>query len=160
MPSVGRTRAYSASLEPLPRNRVRVPVPFDPDEAWGTKPVHHVYGTIAGMRVRATIARDDVGWSFSLSSSGQRACLLGPGDEVEVVIAPEGPQRDDLPPDLSAALEANPAAGAFFDSLAQFYRKGYLRWLDGARRRPEVLAQRVAELVRLLNAGVKERPKP
>jgi hypothetical protein len=51
-------------------------------------------------------------------------------------------------------------AGAFFDSLAQFYRKGYLRWIDATKRRPDVRAERIAEVVRLLNAGVKERPRP
>ena len=50
------------------------------------------------------------------------------GDNVTVELAPEGPQRGDLADDIAAALEANPAAGAFFDTLAQFYCKAYLRW--------------------------------
>jgi uncharacterized protein YdeI (YjbR/CyaY-like superfamily) len=28
------------------------------------------------------------------------------------------------------ALAANPAAGAFFNTLAQFDRKAYLRWIE------------------------------
>ena len=55
------------------------------------------------------------------------------GDDVLVELAPEGPQRGDLADDISAALEANPAAAVFFDTLAQFYRKAYLRW---SMRRP------------------------
>ena len=47
------------------------------------------------------------------------------GDDVIVELAPEGPQRGDLADDIAAALEANPAAAAFFDTLAQFYRKGW-----------------------------------
>jgi len=39
---------------------------------------------------------------------------------VVVVLLPEGPQRDDLAADVASALAANPQAGAFFDSLAQF----------------------------------------
>ena len=76
---------------------------------------------------------------------------------MRVVLAAEGPQRDSLPPDLAAALEAEPEAGAFFDSLATFYRKGYLRWLDGASRRPVVREERIKELVALLKAGKKTR---
>lgn len=38
---------------------------------------------------------------------------------MTVTIQPEGPQRDDLPADVAAALQAHPQAGAFFDSLAQ-----------------------------------------
>ncbi len=73
---------------------------------------------------------------------------------------PEGPQREDFAGDLADALEANPPATVFFDSLAQFYRRAYLRWIDGATRRPEVRAARIAEMVDLLTAGVKQRPKP
>ena len=72
-------------------------------------------------------------------------------------IAPEGPQRDDLADDVAAALAANPDAGEFFDSLAQFYRRGYLRWIDATKRRPEQRAERIAEVVKLLMAGVMER---
>jgi uncharacterized protein YdeI (YjbR/CyaY-like superfamily) len=81
------------------------------------------------------------------------------GDEVSVELAPEGPQRGDLAGDIAAALAADPAAGAFFDTLAQFYRKAYLRWIDSTTRRPDLRAARIAEVVGLLAAGVKERPR-
>src|SRR5438270_891673 len=87
-----------------------------------------------------------------LATSMRRDAGFERGDEVTVVLAPEGPQRETLPPDLAAALEAEPEAGAFFDSLATFYRRGYLRWLDGAARRPAVRVERVKELVALLKA--------
>lgn len=112
---------YHYPREPLPGSKARVPVPFDPDEVWGTKREHHVGGTIAGVRVRGSIRKDDGCWSFSVSLCGRP---MAAGDVVDVVISPEGPQRWDLEPDLRAALEASPDAGAFFDSLAQFYRKG------------------------------------
>jgi hypothetical protein len=115
----------------LAGKKARVPVPFDPDEAWGIKRQHHVSGTVAGLPVRVTVAQDDVGWSFSLDAARVRDSPAELGDDVAVVISPEGPQRGDLAPDLLAALDSNPAAGAFFDSLAQFYRKSYLRWIDG-----------------------------
>ena len=85
---------------------------------------------------------------------------MGPGDVVEVTLAPEGPQRGDLPADVAAALAASPAAGEFFDSLAQFYRKGYLSWIDATRRSPQRRAERIAETVRLLAEGHKSRPTP
>lgn len=62
-------------------------------------------------------------------------------------------------PGYGPALEANPAAAAFFDTLAQFYRKAYLRWIDATTRRPELRAARIAEVVELLAAGIKERPR-
>ena len=65
----------------------------------------------------------------------------------------------DLADDIASALAANPAAAAFFDTLAQFYRKAYLRWIDATTRRPELRAARIAEVVDLLAAGIKQRPR-
>ena len=62
-----------------------------------------------------------------------RAVIAVPLAIVE--LAPEGPQRGDLADDIASALAANPAAAAFFDTLAQFYRKAYLRWIDATTRR-------------------------
>ena len=70
----------------------------------------------------------------------------------------EGPQRGDLADDIAAALAATPAAGAFFDTLAQFYRKAYQRYVDATTRRPDLRAARIAEVVGLLAGGIKERP--
>src|SRR5947209_17371035 len=151
--SAGTSRTFGATLDTLPNGRARVPVPFDPDTVWGVKRVHHVGGTLAGSRIRGTVARDEGGWSFSIGAAWLRDCGIVPGDAVEVTIGPEGPQRSDLAPDVGAALDANPAAAEFFDGLAQFYRKGYLRWIDATKRRPEVRAERIAEVVALLNQG-------
>ena len=142
------------------RGRVVVPVPFDPDQVFGPKNRHHVAGTVNGMRVRAVIEEIDTGYGFTLGAAWRHGCGVGPGDNVEVSLAPEGPQRGDLPADLAAALDANPAAGEFFDSLAQFYRKGYLRWIEATRRSPQRRAERIAETVRLLAEGHKSRPTP
>src|SRR5215831_6967491 len=80
------------------------------------------------------------------------------GRQVRGTVAPEGPQRGDLAGDLAAALEANPAAAAFFDTLAQFYRKAYLCYICATTRRPDLRAARIAEVVGLLAAGIKQRP--
>jgi hypothetical protein len=120
MSSPIRSRTFTTTLEALPKGKARVAVPFDPNEVWGTKQEHHVGGTIAGMSVRETIVSDASGWSFSLGPAWLRDCPVGVGHRVEVIIDPEGPQRSDLAPELAAALEANPVAGEFFDTLAQF----------------------------------------
>jgi uncharacterized protein YdeI (YjbR/CyaY-like superfamily) len=101
----------------------------------------------------------DGGWVLGLNPSWLRDGCAAIGDAAAVEIAPEGPQRGDLAEDIAAALDGSPAAAAFFDTLAQFYRKGYLRWIDATKRRPDVRAERIAEVVRLLEAGAKERPR-
>lgn len=141
------------------RGRVLIPVPFDPDTVWGVKPRHHVGGTINGTGVRGVIEAAGGGYGFTLGPAWLRDCGVGIGDEVTVEITAEGPQRGDLAEDVAAALDAHPQAGAFFDSLAQFYRRAYLRWIDATKRRPEQRPQRIAEMIELLNAGQKERPQ-
>ena len=133
-----------------------LPIPFDPDEAWGTKPRHHVAGTINGCRVRGALASDGARYTLVLTPSWRRDNGFDAGDSVEVELYPEGPQLADLAPDIVAALDASPQARAFFLGLATFYRKGYLRWIDGARR-PETRASRIHEMVGLLEAGKKQR---
>jgi uncharacterized protein YdeI (YjbR/CyaY-like superfamily) len=73
---------------------------------------------------------------------------------------PDGIQRSDLAPDIADALAADPAAGAFFDSLAQFYRNAYIKWIDATKRRPDVRAERIAEMIQLLRSSHKQRPAP
>jgi hypothetical protein len=154
-----QSQRFTTTLATVGRGVVFVPVPFDPDEVWRPKPRHHVTGTVNGRRVRATIDSHDGRLGFPIGRVWLRDCGVAVGDVVDVEIMPEGPQRDDLADDIAAALEANPGAGAFFDSLAQFYRRGYLRWIDATTRSPAKRAERIAEVVRLLDAGLKERPK-
>jgi hypothetical protein len=143
-----------------PRGSAVIMLPFDPDEAWGAKADHPVSGTVGDCRVRTRLVPAGHGWVLPLAPKRLISMGMTIGDEVSVVLAPEGPQRGDLAGDIAAALAADPAAGAFFDTLAQFYRKAYLRWIDATTRRPDLRAARIAEVVGLLAAGVKERPRP
>ncbi len=142
------------------RCRGVVAIPFDPDATWGPKTEHHVGGTINGRKIRGTITPGDGGWVLTLSSMWMRDAQIVTGEDAIVAVEPEGPQRSDLADDFAAALAANPAAAAFYDTLAQFYRKAYLKWIDSTRRRPELRQVRIAEVVGLLEAGIKERPRP
>jgi uncharacterized protein YdeI (YjbR/CyaY-like superfamily) len=55
-------------------------------------------------------------------------------------------QVDTLAPDILAALENEPETRAFFESLATFYRKGYVRWIESAKR-TETRSARIAEML-------------
>lgn len=152
-------RRFTAIVRADRQDRVFVPVPFDPDQVWGAKSRHLIAGTVNGLRFRGAVEVFDSGHGVGLSPTWRRDHGVSLGDHVEVVLSPEGPQRADLAEDIAAALDASPAAAAFFDSLAQFYRRAYLRWVDGTKRRPELRAARISEMVELLAAGVKQRPK-
>jgi hypothetical protein len=155
-----RAHQFDVKIAAGPRGHALIVVPFDPDAEWGVKAVHHVNGTVNGLRVRVTLAPVDGGWGFMMNQARMEHAGIAIGSQVPVELAPEGPQRGDLAEDIAAALEASPAAGAFFDTLAQFYRKGYLRYIDATKRRPDLREERIAEVTALLASGVKERPRP
>jgi hypothetical protein len=155
-----RAQRFRVQVTADSRGHAVITLPFDPDEAWGAKAVHHVNGTVNGCRVRTTVSPGDSGWAFILNPSRMLHTGVTVGSDATVELAPEGPQRGELAEDIAAALAANPAAGAFFDTLAQFYRKGYLRYIDATTRRPDLRAARIAEVAGLLANGIKERPRP
>ena len=152
--SAMRLQRFRAVITAGPRGRAVIEVPFNPDETWGAKAEHPVGGTIDG-----SLSPGTSGWALTLGPRWLRDMGLVIGGDVTVELEPEGPQRGDLADDIATALAANPAAGAFFDTLAQFYRKAYLRRIDATTRRPDVRAARIAEVVDLLAAGIKERPR-
>lgn len=157
-PGPERAKRFQVTVAVDRQGRTRVPVPFDPDEVWGTKPRHHITGSLDGHGLRGVIDRDDDGHVVVLGPAWGRDCGPTDGATVDVVLAPEGPQRDDLAPDVAAALDASPRAAAFFDSLAQFYRRAYLRWIDATKRHPDQRPVRIAEMIQLLEDGHKQRP--
>ena len=139
------------------KGSLTIALPFDPNTEWGAKTRHHVAGTINGHRLRAVI--EEGATSVTLGASWAKDCPVGVGDRVEVVLWPEGPQRDDLADDFAVALDTDPKAGEFFDALAQFYRRAYLRYIDATKKSPELRAQRIAEVVQLCHDGIKQRPR-
>ena len=151
-----REQRFQATAEGRPRGGIAVLIPFDPDEAWGAKDRHYVAGSIEGIRVRGPlVSRDGDAW-LELGPSWCRSGRVGPGDPVAVVLAPEGPQLDELAPDLQSALIEDPQARRTFESLATFYRSGFVRGIEDAKR-PETRARRIAETVEALHAGRRER---
>jgi hypothetical protein len=153
------SQRFRAVVAAGPGDSAVITMPFDPDQAWGAKANHPVGGTVDGCRIRARLVPAGRGWVLTLAPQRLSGLGIAIGDEVTVELTPEGPQRGDLADDIAGALAASPAAGAFFDTLAQFYRKAYLRWIDATSRRPDVRAARIAEVVDLLAAGIKERPR-
>lgn len=154
----GGTQTFKAVVDKAPGGALSIPVPFDPDAIWGKKPRHHVRGSVGSCGWRGTVDRKGEGFALKLGPAWARDNPVVVGDTVSVSLAAEGPQRDALDPDIVAALAKEPKAAAFFDGLAQFYRKAYLKWIDGTKARPDERKRRIAEVVKLLKAGEKARP--
>lgn len=147
---------FTATVEKSASKGV-IRLPFDPNAVWGEKPRHHITGTINGSKVRGQVEQEAGQYFLALGPAYLREAPFALGDEVSVELTAEGPQADALADDIQAALDAEPQAKAFFEGLATFYRKGYLKWIDSTRRSPELRRERIAEMISLLKAGKKQR---
>jgi hypothetical protein len=150
-------RRFQAVLQPGPRGGAFVRLPFGPADAWGARDRYHVRGRIGGLGVRGALLEQDGGFVLPVGPAWLRGCSIRPGTELTIELEPEGIQLDDLDDDVAEALRAEPEAARFFEALAQFYRTAYLKWLDGAKRRPAVRQERLSAFVELLKAGRKSR---
>jgi hypothetical protein len=151
-----KAQTFEARVESRPRGSVAIPLPFDPSAVWGDKDRHYIRGSIEGRTLRGSLAVVDGVSYLQLGPSWCRDRPLVPGEEVSVMLEPEGPQVDSMASDIAAALRAQPDARRFFESLATFYRNGYVRWIEEAKR-PETRARRIDEAVAALKAGRQER---
>ena len=146
-----RTERFEATVEGRRNGGIAIRIPFDPDDSWGEKDRHYVSGSIHRMPFRGRLVQRGADPYLELGPSWCRAGIVTAGDRVAVIIAPEGPQFDDLPTDFRDALAADPAARRAFESLATFYRNGYVRSIDDAKR-AETRARRIRETLEALRA--------
>ena len=155
-----KTQTFTATIQRAGSGHgMVIALPFDPVAAWGERSRYHVTGTIDGRPVRGALTRRGGGMGLGLGPASGHTQWLNDGDRVEVSLRPEGPQADGLAADITAALAANPEARRCFESLATFYRKGWLAWIDATKRRPELRASRIAQMVELISQGYKQRPQ-
>jgi hypothetical protein len=132
--------------------KVHIPVPFDPNDEWGWKVRHYVKGTVGGCSIRGVLRSEEGGYALPLGAAWLRDNVIPTSATIDVVLEPDGPQSETLADDITHALSASPEAETFFHSVAPFYRKNFLRWIDQAKR-PETRAARIAEMVKMLEAG-------
>ncbi|MEZ4867124.1 MAG: YdeI/OmpD-associated family protein [Caldilineaceae bacterium] len=149
------TQTFEAVAQAM-GSQVLIRLPFDPNQVWGQKQSHHVHGTVNTARIRAQLTQIDHNYYLALGPAWRRDTGIGANMAVTVSLAPEGPQIENMAPDIGAALVAEPNAVDFFNALPTFYRKNYVRWIESAKM-PETRAKRIAETVALLKAGKREK---
>jgi hypothetical protein len=137
-------------------SRTFIALPFNPNEVWGVKKRHHITGTVNGHGVRGSLGSDGKQYFLPLGAVWRRDNGLEAGETVDVRLSPEGPQSESLSTDVADALDAEPQAKVFFESLATFYRNSYIKWIESAKR-PETRIARIHEMIELLKAGKKQK---
>jgi hypothetical protein len=91
---------------------------------------------------------------IGLSRAARAELGVDTGDEVTATIElDETPREVDVPPELAAALAAEPVAAKAFEGLAYSHRKEYAAWVADAKRE-ETRQRRVAQAVERLREGL------
>jgi len=148
------SRRFHAIAAARPGGGIRVDLPFDPSAAWPDRDAYHVTGTVGGRRFRGPLKRSSP-WTLELGPAWCRDPGFAAGDEVEVLMALEGPQSTTMGPDVAEAFRSEPDAARFFDSMPTFYRNNAARSIAGAKR-PETRFKRIQEAVDRAKRGNRE----
>ena len=117
----------------------------------GKKPAVNV--TINGFSYRTSIG--SMGGKFLLPVSAERraAAKVKAGDHFELELTLDtAPREVTVPPDLAAALAAEPHAKAAYDKLAYSHQQRHVLPIEEAKT-PETRARRVAKTIEALKAG-------
>lgn len=128
-------------------------VPDEVVEALGAGKRPPVAVTINGFTYRSTIAVMGGTFMVGVSAENRAGAHVAGGDEVDVDIQLDtAPRTVDVPDDLAAALDAEPAARATFDAPSNSNRSWHTLQVSGART-DETRQRRIAKSVAMLKEG-------
>jgi hypothetical protein len=137
------------------RRRLYIDIPFAPEQVWGSQPQHYVSGRLNDSAFHAALGVQDGSYFMPVNKALRGKANLNVGDTVQVTMKRAKPPATEIPPELAQALEANPAAQAFFEALSAFQRNTYTGWVAEAED-DEARNQRTESAIQDLLAGQKQ----
>jgi bacteriocin resistance YdeI/OmpD-like protein/uncharacterized protein DUF1905 len=130
-----------------------IEVPEEVIQALGAGKRPAVKVTINGFTYRSTIAVYGGVYMVGVNAENRAGAGVAGGDEVEVEIELDTEPREvNVPADFAAALDAEPAARATFDSLSYSNRSWHVLSVEGAKT-DETRQRRIAKSVAALREG-------
>jgi len=122
-------------------------------EALGGSKRPAVVVTLDHYSYRSTVAPMGGEWWVGVNADHRAASGLKAGDEVQVTLELDtAPRELEVPPELGAALDADPRARAFFDGLSYSNRRVFTLSVEGTNN-PETRARRVEKAIALMREG-------
>ena len=109
--------------------------------------------TINGFTYRNTVAVYGGVYMIGVSAENRAAAKVKGGDEVDIDLELDtAPREVAVPPELQAALDADPAAKATFDKLSYSNKSFHALQVTGTTN-PETRARRIEKSIALLREG-------
>jgi hypothetical protein len=130
-----------------------IQVPDEVVEALGSGRRPAVKVTINGYTSRSTVAVVGGRYMVGVSAENRAGAGVAGGDEVDVDMELDtAPREVAVPPDLAAALDAEPAARRTFDGLSYSNKSWHVLQVTGAKTE-ETRQRRIAKSVDVLKQG-------
>jgi antitoxin component of MazEF toxin-antitoxin module len=130
---------------------IRVPDEIIAELGAGKRPAVRV--TLNGFTYRNTVAVMGGAYMISVSKEIREKASVKGGDELEIDLQLDTEPREvAVPADLAAALEADPAAKAFFDRLSYSRKQWHQLQVEGTKN-PETRQRRVEKSVVMCREG-------
>ena len=128
-------------------------IPNEVIEALGAGKKPPVNITVNGYAYRSTVATVDGNFMVGFSADHRAASGIRGGDEIDVDIELDTqPRKVDVPPDLQAALDAEPAAKATFEKLSNSLKGYHVSQVTGAKTE-ETRQRRIEKSISVLREG-------
>jgi hypothetical protein len=128
-------------------------IPDEVMEALGSGKRPAVTVTINGFTYRSTVAVVSGDCMVGVSAENRAGAGVGGGDVVEVDIELDtAPREVTVPPELAAALDAEPAARRTFEGLSPSNKGWHVSQVEGAKT-DETRQRRIAKQVEALREG-------
>jgi len=129
-------------------------LPADASARLPTRSMVSVDGTFAGQPFQATLEPDGQGGHWLKVEEALRvAAGVAVGETVALEIAPVAVEPEPaVPPDLGAALAADPAARATWDDITALARRDWIFWVVSGKK-AETRVKRIASACDMLAAG-------
>jgi len=109
--------------------------------------------TINGFTYRNTVAVYGGVYMIGVSAENRAQARVQGGDEVDIDLELDtAPREVDVPPELQAALDADPAARATFDKLSYSNKSFHVLQVTGTNN-PETRARRIEKSIGVLREG-------
>ena len=133
-----------------------IQIPFDVQQAFGSRARVPVTGTINGFPFRSSIFPMGDGHHYMVVNKEVRAGAgVRGGDTISIVMQRDDAPRIITPPlDLARALRANKAAQAAWDKLSYTHRKEYVKAIEEAKK-PETRQRRIEKAIAQLTTNGK-----
>ena len=146
---------FQATVELGGKTATGIEVPPDVVEGLNTGKRPPVKATVNGHTYRTTVAVMGGRFLIPLSAENREAAGVAAGDQVEVDLELDTEPREiAVPADFAEALDGEPSAKRFFDSLSYSHRQRHVLAIDGAKA-AETRQRRIAKAIEMLREGRK-----